>query len=113
MKSTQLIILVLFIFAVSCRNHDSVDNSETAADASATITHEDGWTIISKEENGNLVYWFLAPDVDGVSPAMFKKVINTSDKSQPDIKIVSECEASKKLCDELNARFKEMSEKYQ
>ena len=83
------------------------------ADSTASITHEDGWTIVSKEENGDRVYWFLAPDVNGASPAMFKKIINTGDKDQPGIKIVSECEASKKLCDELNARFKEMSKKYQ
>jgi len=113
MKPARLIILALVICVVSCTNSDSVENMVPEADSTASITHEDGWTIVSKEENGDRVYWFIAPDVNGASPAMFKKMINTSDKNQPGIKIVSECEASKKLCDELNARFKEMSEKYQ
>ena len=58
------------------------------------------------------MYWFLAPDIDGKSPAMFKKIINTTDKSQPAVKIISECDAPKQLCDELGTRFKEISEKY-
>ena len=112
MKSARLIILVLLVCVASCRNNNSVQDTEPASDPSASITHEDGWTIVSKEENGDRVYWFLAPDVNGASPAMFKKVINTSDKDQPAVKIISECEASKQLCDELGARFRQMSEKY-
>ena len=112
MKSTRLIILVLLISVVSCRNNGSVENTDPTGDASATITHEDGWTIVSKQENGNPVYYFFAPDVNGVSPAMFKKIINTTDKSQPAVKTVSECEASKKTCEELDAKFRDMSKKY-
>jgi len=113
MKSTRLIILTLLIIVAGCRNQDVPEITEPTEDSSASITHEDGWTIVSKEENGDHVYWFLAPDVNGASPAMFKKVINNSDKHEPRIKVISECEASKQLCEELAARFRNISEKYQ
>lgn len=113
MKPARVIILALATCVVSCTNSDSLENMLPDGDSTASITHEDGWTIVSKEENGDRVHWFLAPDVNGVSPAMFKKIINTSDKNQPQVKIISECEASKQLCNELAARFKDISKKYQ
>lgn len=81
-------------------------------DSSAEITHEQGWTIVSKMENADRVYWFLAPEVDNVSPAMFKKIIYTGDNSELETKTVSECEAPKQTCDELMKQFKTLSEKY-
>ena len=81
-------------------------------DASAKIIHEDGWTIVSTMENTDRVYWFLAPEVDGVSAAMFKKIIYTGDKRELESKTVSECEAPRQTCDELMKKFKSMSEKY-
>ena len=113
MNSLRLIILALLICTAGCKDQDAAVNTSPASDSSATITHEDGWTIVSKEEDGDRVHWFIAPDVDGVSPAMFKKIINTNNKDEPAIKIVSECEAPKQLCDELGVKFREMSEKYQ
>ena len=106
---------------VSCFGTDN--KKETAAkensaedlvdDNSAEITYEDGWTIVSKIESGNQVYWFLAPEEEDVSPAMFKKTIHTNDNSGLQTKIVSECEAPKHRCDDLMRHFKIMSEKYQ
>lgn len=113
MKPVRSITLLLLIIVAGCSNHDSVEQATPSGDPSASITHEDGWTIVSKEVNGDHEYWFLAPDVNGASPAIFKKIITSRDKIQPGIKIINECDAPKRLCDELGARFELMSEKYQ
>ena len=121
MKHLQsIIVFSLFFFLVGCygtESKTSAPNVESSTeylvtDPSAKITHEDGWTIVSKMENDNRVYWFLAPEVDNVSPAMFKKIVYTGDKSGLESKTVSECEAPKQTCDDLMATFKAMSEKY-
>lgn len=121
MKSLQLIIaLPLIFFLVSCYGTDSktdapgVENpaADPAKNPSAKITHEDGWTIVSRMENGDRVYWFLAPEVDNVSPAMFKKIIYDRNKSDLDTKTVSQCDAPKQVCDDLMRQFKELSERY-
>lgn len=115
-----LITMPLLFLVVACYQTDS----KTAASAvnhsvagltnkpSAKITHEEGWTIISKTENGDRVYWFLAPEVDNVSPAMFKKTVFNKDKSKQGFETVSECDAPKQVCDELMQQFKTLSEKY-
>jgi hypothetical protein len=91
---------------------DTYQAFEKASTKPAAKTfHDNGWTIISTAENGEQVYWFLAPDIDKVSPAMFKKTIPAKDK-QMDSVIVSECEAPKPVCDELMKQFKGLSEKY-
>jgi len=112
--------LPLIFFLAGCFGTDKktdafgADSSldELTRNPSAKITHEDGWTIVSRMENGDRVYWFLAPELDNVSPAMFKKIIFTSDKSELETKTVSQCEAPKKTCDDLMEKFKSMSEKY-
>ncbi|MBT8120711.1 MAG: hypothetical protein KJN89_13440 [Gammaproteobacteria bacterium] len=93
-------------------NSSSKHSVEGLMDSSAKITHEEGWTIVSKMENSDRVYWFLAPEVDNVSPAMFKKIVYTGNKSELETKTVSECEAPKQTCDELMKQFKILSEKY-
>jgi hypothetical protein len=121
MKHLHFIIaLPLFFFLVTCYGTDrktdasGVDPSveELTKNSSAKITHEDGWTIISKIENGDRVYWFLAPDVDNVSPAMFNKIVYTRNKSELETKTVSQCDAPKQTCDDLMKQFKNLSEKY-
>ena len=112
--------LPLFISLAACYATDrktgnsdaghSVD--ELTKDSSAKITHEDGWTIVSRMENTGRVYWFLAPEVNNVSPAMFQKIIYSGDKRELESKIVSECEAPKQTCDDLMKQFKVISEKY-
>jgi hypothetical protein len=112
--------LLLSCFAVACVGTDSA--TETLNDAkvlespvkqsSSKITHEDGWTIVSSMENGDRVYWFLAPDVDNVSPAMFKKTILNKDKSEQGFELVSKCDAPKQVCDDLMKQIKTLSEKY-
>jgi hypothetical protein len=107
-------------FIVACAGTDSSTGSSStskkyenlAEGASSKTTHEDGWTIVSKMENGDRVYWFFAPDVDNVSPAMFKKTIFSKDKSKQGFETVSECEAAKQVCDDLMKQFKTLSEKY-
>jgi hypothetical protein len=112
--------LPLFILLAACYATDRKTGTSDAGhrveeltkDSSAKITHEDGWTIVSRMENTDRVYWFLAPEVDNVSPAMFQKIIYTGDKRELESKIVSECEAPKQTCDDLMKQFKVMSEKY-
>jgi glutamate dehydrogenase/leucine dehydrogenase len=112
--------LPLFILLAACYATDRKTGTSDAGhtvdeltkDSSAKITHEDGWTIVSRMENTGRVYWFLAPEVDNVSPAMFQKIIYTGDKRELESKIVSECEAPKQTCDDLMKQFKVMSEKY-
>ena len=118
MKNLHLIsTLPLLFLLVACYETDSKTGAEHSVegltkDPSAQITHEDGWTIVSKMENTDRVYWFLAPEVDNVSPAMFKKIVYSGDKSELESKVVSECEAPKQTCDDLMKQFKVLSEKY-
>lgn len=121
MKNLHYIItLPLFVLLVACSGTDSKTGDSGAGHSvedltknpSAKITHEDGWTIISTIEDENRVYWFLAPDVNNVSPAMYKNIIYAGDKSELETKTVSQCEAPKQACDELMKKFKKLSEKY-
>ena len=106
-----IIFLFLFVVLVSCSGaDDKLDAS--SIDASSDIVHEDGWSIVSKIENGDRVYWFLAPEINNVSPAMFKKIIYTNKKSELETKTVSQCDAPKQTCDDLMERYKILSEKY-
>jgi len=115
-----IITLPLFVFLVACSGADSKTGATGAGrsvedltkNPSANITHEDGWTIVSKVENGDRVYWFLAPEVANVSPAMFKKIVYTRKKGELETKTVSQCDAPKQTCDELMKKFKSLSEKY-
>lgn len=121
MKNLYYIIAFpLLVFLGSCYGTDSkTDNPGVGHSVegltnnpSAKITHEGGWTIISKIENGDRVYWFLAPEVNNVSPAMFKKTVYNSNKSELETKTVSQCDAAKQTCDDLMKKFKDLSEKY-
>lgn len=115
-----IIVLALFFFLVACYDTDNktdasgVDQSVEylTNDSSAKIIHENGWTIISKMENGDQVYWFLAPDVDNVSSAIFKKIIHTSNNSDLRTETVSQCNAPKQTCDDLMKQFNSLSEKF-
>ena len=120
MKFKFLTILLPLLFLVSCLGNDNKVNepSRTSSlekmsnDESADIMYEDGWTIVSKIEDGNRVYWFLAPEKDNLSPALFKKIIYAKDKGDLKTKFVSQCEAPKQKCDELMDEFSKLSEKY-
>jgi hypothetical protein len=78
----------------------------------ANISHEGDWKVVSRVENGDRVYWFVAPDVDKVSPALFKKTIHAENKNEKVTVIVSKCDAPKQTCDSLMDQFKVMSKKY-
>jgi hypothetical protein len=84
---------------------------DAAKKPEAKITHDNNWTIISTTENEDRVYWFLAPDINKVSPALFKKTIRNLGPEQ-ETKTVSDCEAPKQVCDDLMSQFKTLSEKY-
>lgn len=109
--------LSLTLLAASCYKAEDDTDKDAAQDVKADktdarITHEDGWTVVSKTENGNRVYWFLAPEVDSVSPAMFKKTIYDDGTNELESSMVSECEAPKPTCDALMKKFEELSEAY-
>ena len=106
-----IITLPLFFVLVSCSGTDNKSDA-SSNNPSANIVQEDGWSIVSKIENGNRVYWFLAPEVNNVSPAMFKKIIYTNVKSELETKTVSQCDAPKQTCDDLMKQYKTLSEKY-
>jgi hypothetical protein len=121
MKHLHFIIaLPLFFFLVACYGTDSKTDTlgvkhsveELTKNPSSKITHKDGWTIVSKMENGDRVYWFLAPDVDNVSSAIFKKIVYVRNKSELETETVSKCDAPKQTCDDFMKQFKNLSEKY-
>lgn len=90
--------------------YDAVEEATKNTDAS--ITRDGDWTIVSRPEKGDRVYWFVAPDIDKVSPALFKKTIHFDGKNTKQTLTVSKCEAPKQTCDNLMEQFKAMSEKY-
>ncbi len=117
-----IIMLMLSCFVIACSQPEkapaSVDSAITYdafEDASknpdANISHEGDWTIVSRVENGDRVYWFVAPDKDKVSPALFKKTVHDGDKEKETV-TVSNCEAPRQTCDSLMEKFKTLSEKY-
>lgn len=115
-----IITLPLLVFLVACTATDNNTNvsgvshsvDDLTKKTSAKITHESGWTIISKIENGDRVYWFLAPEVNNVSPAMFKKIVYAKNKNKLENKLVSQCDAPRQTCDDLMKKFKSLSDKY-
>jgi len=117
---SHIITLSLCVFLVACfetnNKTDALSAGHSVVDLtkspSAKITHEEGWTIISKKEEGDRVYWFLAPAVDNTSPAMFKKIVYSGGNSELETKTISQCDASKQTCDDLMMQYKTLSEKY-
>jgi len=115
-----LISPLLLYFLVACSAPDRAMASSNSYHAfesakkqpAAKTFHDNDWTIISTTENGEHVYWFLAPDRDKASPALFKKTVPAKDKHEQETVIVSECEAPKQVCDELMKQFKTLNEKY-
>jgi hypothetical protein len=121
MKYLKFIVpFFLGYFLVACNGTESTTGSSNTSETyesltkgvSSKITHEDGWAIVSKVESADRVYWFFAPDIDDVSPAMFKKTILNKDNSGQGFEVVSRCEAPKQVCDDLMEQFKVLSEKY-
>ena len=90
--------------------YDAFEEETKTPDAS--ITHDGDWTVVSRMVKGDRVYWFVAPDVNEVSPALFKKTIHFDGKNSKETKTVSKCEAPKQTCDELMEKFKTLSDKY-
>jgi hypothetical protein len=121
MKPLHYVITLLLLFVLTaCFGTDNKTESSSinpsveslTKNPSAKISHQDGWTIVSKTESGNHVYWFLAPEVGNVSPAMFKKIIYKNVTSELETKTVSQCDAPKQTCDDLMKQYKTLSEKY-
>ena len=89
--------------------YDAIEEATKTPDAS--ITKDGDWTVVSRMEKGNRVYWFVAPDVDKVSPALFKKTVQLDNNSKTTL-TVSKCEAPKQTCDNLMKKFETLSKKY-
>ena len=91
-------------------NYDAVEEAKKTADSS--ISRDGDWTIVSRVEKDDRVYWFVAPDIDKVSPALFKKTIHFDGKNSKQTLTVSKCEAPRQTCDNLMEQFKALSERY-
>ncbi|MCG6936861.1 MAG: hypothetical protein LJE83_01635 [Gammaproteobacteria bacterium] len=121
MKPLYIIILLLLFYSlVACSGTNGTTDTSNiynkfenlTKEPAAEISHEGSWTIVSLSENGDRVYWFLAPEVEKVTPAMFKKTVHAGSKNKEETVIVSECEAPKQICDDLMKQFNSFSEKY-
>ena len=121
MKSSYLIVAILFIIAVAVYlvvvNRDyAPEGGQLPAETQpavhdAGVVHDEGWAIVPKQQNGERVYWFIAPEHNNVSPGVFRKTIhNGADGLQ--FTITSECEAPKPVCDRLMKQFEEISKRY-
>jgi hypothetical protein len=112
--------LFLVCSVVACAGADSATGSSNTSitlekltkGTSSKTSHDEGWTIVSAVEAGDRVYWFFAPEVNNVSPAMFKMTVFNRASSKQGFEVVSECEAPKQVCDGLMKQFKTLSEKY-
>jgi len=123
MNKSYLVVGILFVISVSiylyvinnARMAEStapVDDHPVAYDAEdADVVHVEGWAIVPKMKQGERVYWFIAPDENGVSPGVFRKTIHGGDDGKQ-FTIVSECEAPKQTCDRLMQQFETLSEQY-
>ena len=78
------------------------------AEPSAVISEKQGWTIISFEKEISFVFWFFAPKVNQVSPAVFKKII-APNNGVIETKIISLREASQAVCKEITQQFKNIN----
>ena len=78
---------------------------------SASISHQDGWTVISLKEDGNPVFWYFAPEDHAVHPAMIKKTIIEKEGEKESV-IVSFCQAPKQKCDKFTEQFKSLNKKF-
>ena len=74
------------------------------ADPSAVIRQEQGWSIITLEKEVSFVSWFFPPEENGLRPAVFKKVI-MANNGVIETKVISFCEAPKKVCDDVIKQF--------
>jgi len=124
MKSlhTTIKLIIIYLLVACSEPQDtaiSVDPAmsydafeEVSKKPDANISHEGDWTIVSRIENGDRVYWFVAPDVNKISPALFKKTVHAKDKNDKQTVIVSKCEAPRQTCDDLMEQFKTLNKKY-
>lgn len=121
MKLTHIIITFLMLSpgVLAAENAARIDEPSVyrAFEAikkkpTASISHQDGWSIVSLTEKGNRVYWFLAPDENNVTPALIKKTIHEKNKDTDKIVIISECEAPREKCEALMKQFKALSKDY-
>ena len=116
----NFILLVLLYTLVACSGTTGKTATPAASNSlelqkempAAKITREGNWTIVSQTEDGNRVYWFLAPETGKVTPAMFKKTVYARSDSKRESVVVSKCDAPKKTCDELMQQFETLSKKY-
>ena len=90
--------------------YDAFEEASQTPDAS--ITQDGNWTVVTRMVKGDRVYWFVAPDINKVSPALFKKTIHFDGKNSKETVTVSKCKAPKQTCDDLMKQFKTLSDKY-
>ena len=116
----RIILVVLFYVVAACNGTDSKSEpsdihnefESQAKKSAARIYHEEDWTIVFLTEDDDHVYWFLAPEVDNATPALFKKTVYATEKDGQKMMLVSECEAPRHICDDLMKKFRTLSKSY-
>lgn len=119
MSKTILLVIALMAFSVTVYfvtiNKSGLPGQQSAIDepeqVGTTIVREDGWAVVPRSVDGDREYWFVAPDIEGASPAVFKKRIHMQG-SEKQTTIVSECEAPKATCERLMQQFEQISKNY-
>ncbi len=103
---------VIMRFGSSPQQKPSLPSAPEAPESKQSQSLLDaGWAVVERKEDGNRVYWFLPPGEGEDKPAIFKKLIREDD-AQRGVTILSECEAPKATCDELQQAFETLSSQY-
>jgi hypothetical protein len=91
--------------------YESVDAALKALrqDPAAHISVENGWTIVSTTENGNMVLWSFTPAGHPAYPAAVKRELLKRDGAIY-IRMTALCEATQSDCDALIEGFKKLNE---
>ncbi len=79
------------------------------SDASAAVTHYEGWVIFNQKGDGQYVLWSFTPDEHPAHPAVIRRFIVKKD-NELFIQMSALCEANKFDCDSLVEAFEKINE---
>ena len=90
----------------------SVEEAFTAlkADATATMSNHEGWTIFNQKNEGIYTLWSFTPDDHPTHPTVIRReIVKRGDEIS--IKMDALCHSSKLDCDQLIDEFKRINER--
>jgi len=90
----------------------TVEEAFTAlqADATATMTSYEGWTIFNKKDEGIYILWSFTPDDHPTHPTVIRREI-VKQGDEVFIKMDALCHSSKFDCDQLIEEFERINER--